>query len=274
MRDKATLQNHRSVPSSNNLRTHPHSKMEQVHQWKSHERQYTLTDSTFIKSELPEEALPTSRATGRKVYPPWSRERLENEAATLKFIASTTSIPVPKFLDLYEENGLLHLKTERASGKSLEDIASVTATEHVANCLESSVLPQLRKLQHHTTGSVDTTLPLIPPSRITYRDKRPTWSRKTSSNTEFVFCHNDLGQHNIFVDPDTFNITAIIDWEFAGYYPPEFEYPLWLMSYKEQGEDHLQTDHLVEFLDNTGESPKAADTDTLILITEGLDARR
>ncbi|KAF1992913.1 hypothetical protein P154DRAFT_625791 [Amniculicola lignicola CBS 123094] len=109
--------------------------------WKSHERQYTLTDSTFIKSELPEEALPISHATGRKVYPPWSRERLQNEAATLKFIASMTTIPVPKFLALYEVNGLLQLKTERVTGISLEDMASENATKHVANYLESSVLP-------------------------------------------------------------------------------------------------------------------------------------
>ncbi|KAF1994102.1 aminoglycoside phosphotransferase [Amniculicola lignicola CBS 123094] len=222
-------------------------------QWRSHERQYTLTESIFIKSELPEDALPTSRVTGRKVYPQWSRERLENEAATLKFIASTTSIPVPKFLDLYEENGLLHLKTERAIGCTLEHLASDTATRHVNKCMEQFILPELRKLQHHTTGSVDARLPLIPPSRITYRDKRPSWSRKTSRNEDFVFCHNDLGQHNIFVDPETFNITAIIDWEFAGYYTTEFEYPLWLKPYNEQGNDHLQTDNLIKFLDSTGE---------------------
>jgi hypothetical protein len=222
--------------------------MEQVYQWKSHEQQYTLTDSTFIKSELPEEQLPTSQATGRIAHPRWSRERLENKAPTLKFIASTTSIPVPKFLDLYEESCLLHLKTERASGVTLDNMASDTATKHVANCLESSILPQLRKLRHHTTGSVDATLPLITPSRITYRDKLSDWPRKTSRNLDFVFCHNDLGQHNILVDPDTFDITAILDWEFAGYYTTEFEYPLWLKPYNKHGEDHLQTDHLVKFL--------------------------
>lgn len=72
-----------------------------------------------------------------------------------------------------------------------------------------------------------------------------------------MFCHNDLGQHNIFVDPYTFEITAIIDWEFAGYFTEEFEYPLWLKSFKDQGQDHLQTDHLIRFLDDTGESTNA-----------------
>lgn len=230
--------------------------MEHVERWRSHERQYTLTESTFTKSELPHDSLPISLATQERVYPRWSRERLQNEAATLKFIASKTSIPVPKFLDLYEENGLLHLKTERAPGILLEDLASEAAVKHVDKCLELSVLPQLRRLRHHTIGSVDATLPLIPPSRITYRDKRLHWPRKTSRNTnpDFVFCHNDLGQHNIFVDPDTFDITAIVDWEFAGYYTEAFEYPLWLKSYKDQGQDHLKTDHLVMFLDSIEES--------------------
>jgi aminoglycoside phosphotransferase (APT) family kinase protein len=61
---------------------------------------------------------------------------------------------------------------------------------------------------------------------MTYKDKRPKWSRKTLRNADFVFYHNDLSQHNIFVDPNTFEITSIIDWEFAGFYTENFEYPL------------------------------------------------
>lgn len=38
-----------------------------------------------------------------------------------------------------------------------------------------------------------------------------------------MFCHNDLGQQNILVDPKTLKIKAIIDWEFAGYFPAAFE---------------------------------------------------
>jgi len=241
--------------------------------WKSSERQYILTDSTFTKGELTQDKLPLSQATGKRVQPRWSRERLQNEASTLNFIFTTTDIPVPKCLGLFEENGLLYLRTERATGVPLDELGSDIAVAHVSECLQSSVLPQLRQLRHHTTGSVNATLPLFPPSRITYRDKRPIWFRKTAPNNDFVFCHNDLGQHNIFVDPDTFAITAIIDWEFAGYFTPEFECPLWLRPYNKQGEDHLQTDHLIKFLDDTGKSPKVADTDTFILITGRLRLR-
>ncbi|KAK7177332.1 hypothetical protein PSPO01_16620 [Paraphaeosphaeria sporulosa] len=217
--------------------------------WKSSERQYILTDSTFTKGELTQEQLPLSLATGKRVQPRWSRERLQNEASTLDFISTTTDIPVPKCLGLFEENGLLYLRTERAAGVPLDELGSDIAATHVSECLQSSILPQLRKLRHDTIGSVDPSLPLLLPSRITCRDRRPHWSRKSSISRDFVFCHNDLAQHNIFVDPETFKITAIIDWEFAGYFPKEFEYPLWRHPYNRQIKDDFDTDSLIEFLD-------------------------
>ena len=44
---------------------------------------------------------------------------------------------------------------------------------------------------------------------------------------DLVFCHNDLSAHNVIVDPDSLKITAIIDWEYAGFYPSEFEAPFY-----------------------------------------------
>jgi thiamine kinase-like enzyme len=43
-----------------------------------------------------------------------------------------------------------------------------------------------------------------------------------------VFCHNDLSPSNIFIDPKSFAIVSIIDWGYAGFYPEEFELPLWM----------------------------------------------
>lgn len=40
---------------------------------------------------------------------------------------------------------------------------------------------------------------------------------------DLVFCHNDLSTHNVIVDPDTLRIKAILDWEYAGFFPAEFE---------------------------------------------------
>ena len=40
---------------------------------------------------------------------------------------------------------------------------------------------------------------------------------------DLVFCHNDLSTHNVIVDPETLAVKAIIDWEYAGFFPEEFE---------------------------------------------------
>jgi hypothetical protein len=62
-----------------------------------------------------------------------------------------------------------------------------------------------------------------------------------------VLCHNDLAQHNIMVDPETLQPVAILDWEYAGYYPPEVEACLWYKPYNEQVIDEKETLALLEF---------------------------
>lgn len=49
------------------------------------------------------------------------------------------------------------------------------------------------------------------------------WKMKPRETQDLVFCHNDLSANNVIVNPDTLKIAAIIDWEYAGFYPPEFE---------------------------------------------------
>lgn len=54
------------------------------------------------------------------------------------------------------------------------------------------------------------------------------WRPKTDvEKGSYVFCHNDLGQHNVIVDPDTLKINAIIEWEYGGFWPEWFEQPYW-----------------------------------------------
>ena len=52
---------------------------------------------------------------------------------------------------------------------------------------------------------------------------RPEWKMKPRESEDLVFCHNDLSMHNVIVDPATVKIKAIIDWEYAGFFPAEFE---------------------------------------------------
>lgn len=64
---------------------------------------------------------------------------------------------------------------------------------------------------------------VVPPWRVLKHPVRAKWSMKTRKEKDLVFCHNDLGTHNVIVDPETLKVKAIIDWEYAGFYPAEFE---------------------------------------------------
>ena len=61
------------------------------------------------------------------------------------------------------------------------------------------------------------------PCRATLHTLRDCWSPRQSDAESFVFCHNDLSQQNMMVDPGTLKIKAILDWEYAGFYPEWFE---------------------------------------------------
>lgn len=55
-----------------------------------------------------------------------------------------------------------------------------------------------------------------------------TWPRQASDKKEYVFCHNDLSQPNVIVDPETLKIKGIVDWEYAGFWPEWFEMRAWM----------------------------------------------
>ncbi|KID94603.1 aminoglycoside phosphotransferase, partial [Metarhizium majus ARSEF 297] len=197
------------------------------HTLKTFERCVTIYDDKVVKRELSEEEL-ARRSDGSIVRPFWAKERLQNEAATLEFISKNTSIPVPKFR-LYSKDSILHLETQFIDGLLLEEIDEAsrpTAIAAVHDQLTRTILPQLQALRRNYIGSVDPTLPVVPPQRVYLLDRRP-WERVTSDTDCFVLCHNDLGPQNILICPSSFQIVGIIDWEYAGYYPSYFEIPLW-----------------------------------------------
>lgn len=57
------------------------------------------------------------------------------------------------------------------------------------------------------------------------------------------------------MNPDTLQVEAIVDWEFSGFYPAEFEAPLWTKSIDEPGYQDIDADkveRLIRFLAATG----------------------
>ncbi|KAF2185527.1 hypothetical protein K469DRAFT_575874 [Zopfia rhizophila CBS 207.26] len=110
---------------------------------------YYYTTKVFIKRQPHQDELGLDMY-GNPATNPYIADRLRNEAAVLQFVTKHTTIPVPKFLDLWMENGLVHLKTALVeNGVELQHIDKSllpTAVREVTAQLESTILPQLRSL--------------------------------------------------------------------------------------------------------------------------------
>jgi tRNA A-37 threonylcarbamoyl transferase component Bud32 len=215
--------------------------------WQTAERHYTRKDETFVKRELHQDEK-IRDLDGKLIEIPLTRERLQNEAEALKLLKKTT-IPVPEVArSYYDEEGIYVLETERIFSETLDNIDPDKKNEALANVdkfLREIVLPQLQGLRSCTLGNLVGLV--IPADRVTEKDKRRDWQRKTAPSEKYVLCHNDLAQHNIMVDPETLQPVAILDWEYAGYYPPEVEACLWHKPYNEQVIDEKETLALLEF---------------------------
>lgn len=224
--------------------------------WRTFDRFYSYTPETFTKREL----RPSERRTnwqGEIVKMPWTTERLQNEFDALMFISTNTTIPVPEVLSFGSVWGSYQLEMKRVNGKPLHRLKTnkAEALKNVTHFITTSVIPQLQALKSSHIGSISGIV--IPPNRITTRDKRPLWPSKSSSISQFGYCHNDLAQHNIMVNLDTLQVEAIIDWEYSGFFPSEFEAPLWTKSSNEPGYHDMnaqQVDSLIKFLEDPGEN--------------------
>lgn len=219
--------------------------------WYNLDRFYSYDCSTFTKRELrPQERV--KNCNGEAAIVPWTTERLQNEYETLKFIAVHTTIPVPRVIRFQRMWGSNQLVVERLHGTRLDHINKnrAQALVNAEQFLRKTVLPQLRSLTSSTSGTL--TGVVIPPNRITAHDRRKHWPIQHAKTPLFNFCHNDLSQHNIIMNPGTLQVEAIIDWEFSGFYLPEFEAPLWLKAFDEPGYHDIdggKVEKLIRFLE-------------------------
>ena len=46
---------------------------------------------------------------------------------------------------------------------------------------------------------------------------------KPCETEELVMIHGDFSTYNVIVHPVTLQVKAILDWEYAGFYPEQFE---------------------------------------------------
>lgn len=187
------------------------------------ERKYYRVGDKFIKRSLRPREFIITRDYSRIHVPRVGKERIMNEAASLRYIREMTNIPVPTVCCDFEDDEAYYLITEWIEGVAMSKLTEAqkeTVTEEIKHHLET-----LRNLTSKSVGGP--TGIVIPPYRVTMKTKNDDWVFPVSQTPEFVFCHNDLSQHNILVDPTTLKINAIIDWEYAGFWPKYFESPFY-----------------------------------------------
>lgn len=87
------------------------------------ERKYFRADGAWIKRSLRPAEWQTNPFTGTLVIPPFGRERILNEAAAMRFIASTTDIPLPKLHSCFEDAGAVYLVMEYIDGVTMSELS-------------------------------------------------------------------------------------------------------------------------------------------------------
>ncbi|KAF7933603.1 uncharacterized protein EAE98_003312 [Botrytis deweyae] len=81
-------------------------------------------------------------------------------------------------------------------------------------------LATMHNLTSSKIGGLSDTI--ISPCRMLRKTDDQMWNPPTKDDA-YVFCHMDLSQQNIIVDPVTLKIKAIIDFEYSGVWPIQFE---------------------------------------------------
>ena len=171
-----------------------------------------------------------------------------HEAQTLRFIARNTTIPVPKVHDIHCEDGkVVAIVMDYIPGKRLDeawDALDYHQKLSIADELHSYV-NQLRKLKGDYIGAIDRGKAII--GQLASIEGGPFDSEQQFNefilgdivksapellrhyakfalmdNHEIVFTHSDLSPRNILIEGG--RVTAILDWEYAGWYPEHWEY--------------------------------------------------
>ena len=187
------------------------------------ERKYYHVGKTFVKRSLRPREWQVSHFRGTIHVPRQNNERLLNEAAAMQFVTEHTRIPVPVLHCAFADDDAIYLIMEYVDGVNMADLTEdekYVVKQELAEHVES-----LHSLRSSVLGGVSGLI--IPPYRVQVKTPRDDWDLQPSKTEEYVFCHNDLSQHNIIVDPKSLRINAIIDWEYAGFFPKQFESPFW-----------------------------------------------
>jgi aminoglycoside phosphotransferase (APT) family kinase protein len=171
-----------------------------------------------------------------------------HEAETLRFIAANTTIPVPKVHDIHWQDGqLVSIVMDYMPGKRLDEAWDTLDADQKLSIADElhSYINQLRNLKGDYIGAIDRGKAII--GQIASIEGGPFDSEQQFNefilgdivksapdilrhyaksalldNHEIVFTHADFAPRNILVEGG--RVTAVLDWEYAGWYPEHWEY--------------------------------------------------
>lgn len=166
----------------------------------------------------------------------WSdgANRLRNEKLAMDYVRENTCIPVPNVLFYLDEGDRVYLGTEHVSGVQMGDIKDPEKRLKVIEQLDAMV----KELETHRSSTIRGfgVHPCFPYYVPRFVPECCAPKRYVENKDEgYPLCHGDVHEGNVLVDPKTLKITAVLDWEYAGYYPAEVD----VRRYK-FGEDFLE----------------------------------
>ncbi|KAK3944326.1 kinase-like domain-containing protein [Diplogelasinospora grovesii] len=181
-----------------------------------------------------------------------------DELAAMEFVRTHTSIPVPRILEIHDlqPSGSAHIVMTSIPGCDVSDLLPTMTPAQVSSVIKelAGYLKQMRSLEitfleggsskvggvggtkgfDHRLGSSRCWGPFATLSEfhthIRFGEPVEDWVHEPDvmavHQTLYTlkFTHADIHPGNIRVDPKTYRITGIVDWEFAGWYPEYWEY--------------------------------------------------
>lgn len=162
-------------------------------------------------------------------FPDQSRIAIRNEYHAIQYIRQHTSIPVPNIVGFRDE----------------PDLPVQMVMEYVENALPPRTLrlpyEDQRRLKSQISDYVSQLHSISDPecrsfagiplfgvrfegTRIPIQDFK---YKRYDINSPYVLCHGDLAWHNLLLDPITYDIVCVLDWEYAGFYPVQAEGEYW-----------------------------------------------
>lgn len=190
---------------------------------------YETPSGDGTKRHVVKESIPVSELSEPELFPGQARLMVRNEYLALKFVRKHTTIPVPTVIDFLDEPAPpVRLVTEFVENAVCPKSLPIPkdAQKRMIDQLEGYLL-QLHAITDPSCRSF-VGIPFfswrLEATGIPIQDYR---FRQFDQDSPYVLCHGDIGWQNLLVDPKTFEIKSIVDWEYAGFYPVEVEGEYW-----------------------------------------------